>query len=109
MLNIYSTEFFIPLLFLSIPAAPSEVSNVIVDIGSDTVSWLPPTDPGGEIAEYNVRISQNGTDVRIVDVPGTMTSLDLSTLDIEPGIYQLEVHLCMNVFVIASPLCVVKC
>ncbi len=65
------------------------------------VTWSPPRNPGGEILRYEIRIRQNGTDVTTaIKVPGNITSFDFATLDLQPGVYQIEVHtsldICMN-------------
>ena len=47
----------------------------MVDMNSDKVTWSAPTDPGGEILEYYIRVSQNGTVVDEFGIDGTRTTV----------------------------------
>ena len=54
------------------------------------VSWEPPTDPGGEILLYQILITRDGENVRTVET--TENSLDVSSLGLDAGIYELQVR-----------------
>ncbi len=77
----------------------SETSTdaIIVDVGSGLVTWSPPRDVGEVIFGYEIRIRQNWANVTTITVPGNSTSFDYATLSLQPGIYQLEVNISLDV------------
>ena len=65
-------------------------SAIQVDEDSDVVSWDPPTNPDGEILFYQILITRDGENVRTAET--TQNSLDVSSLDLDPGRYEVQVR-----------------
>ena len=71
---------------------PSVIDNSVIEVDedSDVISWVPPTDPGGEILFYQILITRDRENVRTVET--TENSLDVSSLDLDPGRYEVQVR-----------------
>ena len=97
----------LPLLY-SLPSVPSEIPTDIITVheGSDVVTWSPPPNPGGPILYYELRITQDGN-VVITVTPVMSTTIDINSLNLESGQYEIQViiHVYVYIFTPFRSLC----
>ena len=93
ILNLRTVESIVSMYYYFVLHTVSSViddSAIQVDEDSAVISWDPPTDPGGEILFYQILIRRDGENVRTVET--TQNNLDASSLDLDPGRYEVQVR-----------------